>query len=59
MMETLDLLPTSPIKYEDVLLAEDPRDEHSQPFLPEVTLYTLYYALYTLFKIVCTPNQIY
>ena len=42
MMETLDLLPTSPIKYEDVLLAEDPRDEHSQPFLPEVTLYTLY-----------------
>jgi hypothetical protein len=26
----------SAIKYEDVMLADDPLDEHSQPFLPDV-----------------------
>ena len=43
--------PTSPIKYEDVLLAEDPRDEHNQPFLPEVTLSLFFAPLLTNFSI--------
>lgn len=53
MMETLYIFPNSPIKYEDVLLAEDPRDEHSQPFLPEVhcTVQCVHFIQSTLYTL--------